>query len=64
MRSNEKQWCEFLALVYQVKTVLYLGRANEFRCIMSSLNHKMKPHEPAGHKLLNTKERMLINNIF
>lgn len=41
-----------------------LGEADEFRFIMSPLNHKMEPHEPAGHKLLNTKEGMLINNIF
>lgn len=42
----------------------YLSKANEFRFIMSPLNHKMEPHEPAVHKLLNTEEGMLINNIF
>ena len=42
----------------------YLSKANEFRFITSPLNHKMEPHEPAVHKLLNTKEGMLINNIF
>lgn len=37
---------------------------NEFRFIMSPLNHKMEPHEPADYKLLSTKEGMFINNIF
>lgn len=42
----------------------YLSKANEFRFIMSPLNHKMESHEPAGHKLLNTNKSMLLKNIF
>lgn len=43
------------------KTLLhYLSKANEFRFIMCPLNHKMEPHEPSGHKLLNTHKYFLI----
>lgn len=39
-------------------------RSRWVQIYMSPLNHKMEPLEPADHKLLNTKEGMLINNIF